>query len=432
MGNIYDISDIAIAYLSSQNGIMGDVIVSESETHEITMKDGKFTLFRTMFDETVFTKVIKDNKKGTSSINELTREAVEKAIDDAIVSAEAGEPDACYDLAPGFEEKKYEMGVLEPDIDKLIERTKELADAIAEKHKKIKLIELYTRYVRTTDIYRNTNGSKEEKQYGAYEVLVEFAGNDGENSTGVAGSSVVFDSLDKELITLGNIEKDLTDTENSLNPITIKDKFEGDVILTPDCAAQLLTSLIRVGADDGNIIDKTSLWYDKLGQQVASPLLTVSSNTWDERIIDHETHTEDGFVSEDYTVIEKGVLKSYTISLFAANKTGFERAKNSAWNAVVEPGDTSYEDMVKSIKKGLIIGYVSCGFPSANGEISGVVKNSFYVENGEIKSSVIETMISGNLFDMFKNIKAISKEQLCDGRMVMPNIMVGNVTISGN
>ena len=431
MGNLHEISDIAIEYLKSKDGIKGDIHVYECETHEITMKDGKFTLFRTMFDENIRTKVIKDHKKGTGSINKFTKEAVIKVIDDAITSADAGEADVCFDIAPGFGEETYEMGVLEPDIDKLIERTKELAETITKRFKKIKLMELYTKYIRSTGVYINTNGSKEEKSCGYYQVVVEFAGNDGENSTGIAGSYAVFDSLDKELIEIGNIEKDLINTENSLNPITLKDKFDGDIILTPDCAVQLLSFLLSVGVGERNIIDKTSVWYDKIGQQVASPLLTLGANTWDDRIIDHETHTDDGFKSEDFTIIEKGVLKSYLLSLYGANKTGFERALNTSMAAVVEPGDTAYDDMIKSVKKGLIVGAVSCGIPSSNGEISGVAKNSFYVENGEVKSAVIETMISANLFDMFKNIKAISKEQLCNGTMVMPAIQISGVTISG-
>ncbi len=62
------------------------------------------------------------------------------------------------------------------------------------------------------------------------------------------------------------------------------------------------------------------------------------------------------------------------------------------------------------------------GMPGANGELSGVAKNSFYVENGEVKGAVIETMISLNLFDLCNNITAISKERVCDGFMIMPSI----------
>ena len=432
MANLQEVSEIISEYIKTKGDIKADFTISETETNEITMKDGKFTLFRTLFDNDIAIKVIKDHKKASTSINKCDRESVEKAIDEVIASAEAGSPDECFDIAPGLEPEKFSMGALNPDIEKLMERTRELADDIAAKHKNILVIEMFAKYVKSHSLFINTNGTKDEAEAGCYIVMIEFAGNDGKSSTGVAGAAVTFDNLDERLINLGSFEKDLTDAENSLNPMRINDKFVGDIILTPGCAAQMIGGVLANAVVDYALISKTSLWMDKLGEQVASPLLTVRSNPSDERIVLREVHTADGFRSEDYDIIENGVLKSFAVSLYAANKCGVKRAPNSSFDLIVEGGDTPYEDMVKGVKKGLIIGSVSAGQPGANGEMSGVAKNAFYVENGEIKGAVIETMISGNLFDMMKNIKAISKEQMCDGGMVMPSILVGNVTISGN
>ncbi len=78
------------------------------------------------------------------------------------------------------------------------------------------------------------------------------------------------------------------------------------------------------------------------------------------------------------------------------------------------------------------MGGFSGGEPGANGEFSGVAKNSFYVENGEIKGAVMETMINGNLQDVFRNVTAVSKELVSDGRMAFPYLATEGVTISGN
>ncbi|WP_029319793.1 TldD/PmbA family protein [Butyrivibrio sp. AE3004] len=432
MANLQEVSEIISEYIKTKGEIKADFTISETETNEITMKDGKFTLFRTLFDNDIAIKVIKDHKKAATSINKCDKESVEKAIDEVIASAEAGNPDECFDIAPGLEPAKFSMGALTPDIEKLMERTKELADDIATRHKNVMIIEMFAKYVKSHSFFMNTNGTKDESEAGCYIIVVEFAGNDGKSSTGVAVTAVTFDNLDDRLINLGNIEKDLTDAENSLNPIRINDKFVGDIILTPACAAQMIGGVIANAVVDHTLITKTSLWMDKLGEQVASPLLTVRSNPSDERIILREVHTADGFRSEDYDLIENGVLKSFAVSLYAANKCGVKRAPNSSFDFIVDAGDTPYEDMVKGVKRGLIVGSVSAGQPGANGEMSGVAKQAFYVENGEIKGAVIETMISGNLFDMLKNIKAVSKELLCDGSMVMPSMLVENVIIQGN
>ena len=141
--------------------------------------------------------------------------------------------------------------------------------------------------------------------------------------------------------------------------------------------------------------------------------------------------TEDGFRTEDYLLIENGILRSYLDSLYVSKKCNVPRALSTDLDMVVSTGDTKLAEMIKSIDKGLIIGAISCGYPGANGEISGVAKQSFYVENGEVKGAVNETMVSFNLADMFLNIEDVSKETICNGMVVMPYIKVGNILVSG-
>jgi BASS family bile acid:Na+ symporter len=50
------------------------------------------------------------------------------------------------------------------------------------------------------------------------------------------------------------------------------------------------------------------------------------------------------------------------------------------------------------------MGALSGKQPDSSGEVSGVAKTSFFIENGKIKGAINETMISCNLLDMLKNI----------------------------
>ena len=112
------------------------------------------------------------------------------------------------------------------------------------------------------------------------------------------------DNLDKPFIELGNIEKDLKDAEDSINPISLDGKFDGEVILTPNCAMQMIYYALSNFAGESVVLDGTGLWLGKIGQKVASDKLTIAFKPWDKRIVDHEVHTKDGFRSEDYTIIE--------------------------------------------------------------------------------------------------------------------------------
>lgn len=77
------------------------------------------------------------------------------------------------------------------------------------------------------------------------------------------------------------------------------------------------------------------------------------------------------------------------------------------------------------------MGRYSGGSPSPNGDFSGVAKNSYYIEDGKIKYPVTETMIAGNMAEMFANIKEISAERIDYGAGLIPYMLSTGVTVSG-
>jgi PmbA protein len=133
----------------------------------------------------------------------------------------------------------------------------------------------------------------------------------------------------------------------------------------------------------------------------------------------------------DVTVIDHGVLKSFLVSRFGSKKTGIPRSLNYGGAYIIEPGDKSLEEIIASVDKGLLVGYLSCKNPDSSGEITGVAKNSFLIENGIIRYAVNETMISCNLLDILMNIRGISGEQVTNGYYKLPYIAFDGVVISG-
>ena len=431
MGNIKEVSNQLKEYIATKEGVKAQYTVTETETREITMENGAFSLFRTLYDNKVRVKLIHNQRIGDTSTNCFDQQALEKVVDDAILAAESSMEDEFYDIAPGMEPAEFHKGVEEPDIDKLMMRAKELSEDIAREYPNIMLMQLMFKYVKEHSFYQNTNGSQDEMTSGYYLIALEYSGNDGKQSSGLAGGYVVVDNLEKPFIEVGAIRKNLADAEASIYPQPVEGKFEGSVILTPEGVQEMFSFALGVLADDEVLLSQESKWLGKIGEKVASDKLTLGLCPNDPRIIGTEVRTDDGFRAEDYSIIEKGVLKSYMASLYVSNKCKVERAKNSGLDMVITSGDVPVEDMIKSMDKGLIIGAISCGYPSANCEVSGVAKNSFYVENGQVKHAVAETMVSFNLHDMFQNIEEISKEVVLDGALVLPYIKVGKVTVSG-
>lgn len=405
--------------------------VTETETQEFNVDGGEFSLFRTLFDNGLNLTVYHQNKKGSITTNRLDDASIDEAVEGALASAESGIADEAYDIAPEQEKQCFHDNGYEPDMERLFERTKELMADIEKRYPKILVDQLIVSHKKIHTLYLNTNGTECEVFKGNYSVGLSFAGHEGEVTTSLCGSDVTTDNLDKPFMELGTIEAQLKDAEAQLVTTPLEGKFEGVIVLTPDSIGSFLYSIISNFAFDSAILDKTSIWLDKLNEKVADERLTISIKPSDPRVVDRDHITSDGFLEEDYDIIKDGVLKSFMLSLYVANKTGFERAKSSSFSAIIEGGTTPYEEMLKGIKKGLIVGRFSGGRPGSSGDFSGVAKNSFLIENGEITGAVSETMISGNLAQMLMNVVDISKETVANGSDVLPYIAFDKIVISG-
>ena len=165
-------------------------------------------------------------------------------------------------------------------------------------------------------------------------------------------------------------------------------------------------------------------------KSIANNKLTLHSQPLSDRLAENYFVTGDGYVCDNSTIIDKGVLKTLLLGIYGSNKTGKERAVNGGGAHIVESGDKSLKDIISSTDKGILLSRFSGGSPSDNGDFSGVAKNSYYIENGEIKHPISETMVSGNICKMLHNIKDISKETINFGYCIYPWIQCSGITIS--
>ena len=102
-------------------------------------------------------------------------------------------------------------------------------------------------------------------------------------------------------------------------------------------------------------------------------------------------------------LIEAGVLKNFSLSRYGASKTGLKRSANSGSTMVFGNGDTPLEELIAGVEKGILLGRFSGGEPGPAGDLSGVAKNSFLIENGKVTKPLSEVMIAGNLGDMLRD-----------------------------
>ena len=188
--------------------------------------------------------------------------------------------------------------------------------------------------------------------------------------------------------------------------------------------------MVESHLSDFMIISGRSMYKNKLNESIASNKLTLHSHPKSEKLAYNYFTTGDGYACENSTIIEKGVLKTLLLGIYGSNKTQQARSVNNGGAHIVEPGNKVLSDIIAETNKGVLLSRFSGGSPSDNGDFSGVAKNSYYIENGEVKYPISETMISGNIFEMLNDIKEISKETINDGSSIYPWIQFSGLTIS--
>ena len=123
-------------------------------------------------------------------------------------------------------------------------------------------------------------------------------------------------------------------------------------------------------------------------------------------------------------------MKTHLLGIYGAKKLSKNRALNDGGAYIVDPGDKLHADIIKDVEKGVLLSRFSGGTPANNGDFSGVAKNSYYIENGEIKYPLSETMVSGNIRRMFENLDEVSSDRIDFGSCILPWISFKGITVS--
>ncbi len=138
--------------------------------------------------------------------------------------------------------------------------------------------------------------------------------------------------------------------------------------------------------------------------------------------------------------IERGVLKNYLNDIYSSEKLKEKPLGNNfnltlggirPSNAILEKGDYSLENMLKDMDKGIYLINTGDSPNFSTGDISSMVSIGYYVENGEIRFPVKETLVGGNMLQMLKGIIKIGNNVQNLGGIYSPSILIDNVKISG-
>ncbi len=195
------------------------------------------------------------------------------------------------------------------------------------------------------------------------------------------------------------------------------------VVFTPNGIASALISPLMAAFNGKTVLQGASPIGNRLGQPVFDKKLWL----WDDPTVAYRPGSrpcdDEGIPSQRTPLIEQGTIANFLYDLQTAalahtrstgngsrSRGGLPAPSPSAF--VIGPGKTSFAEMVDDIKEGLVIEQLM-GATQGNilgGDFSGNVLLGYKVESGKIVGRVKDTMVSGNIYQVLKQITAIGSE----------------------
>jgi PmbA protein len=195
-----------------------------------------------------------------------------------------------------------------------------------------------------------------------------------------------------------------------------------NVIMSPKVAGDLIAAT-PIAANPFNVEIGFSWLKDKIGEKIGPDQVTVYDdallpNGLGSRICDDEGHPTGRNI-----IVENGVLKGFIHNTSTAKKAGTTSTGNAGIvfpvnsNIFFEPGEHTFEELLE-ISKGKPTLYITNNWYTrftsyVDGVFSSIPRDGmFLIENGEIKQPIRELRITDTMLNIFKNIKALTKESI--------------------
>ncbi len=216
------------------------------------------------------------------------------------------------------------------------------------------------------------------------------------------------------------------------------------VIFTPQGVASALLPALLAGFSGKSVLQGVSPLTHKLGEQV----LDARFNLRDEPLVPYAVGSrafdDEGVPSRPLPLIERGAVRNFLYDLETAAQAGVPStgsAHRELTNlpspgssvVIVGAGDVSWEDMLKDAGDGLVVEHL-LGAGQSNligGDFSANVLLGYRVQGGKIVGRVKNTLVSGNVYKVLKEIRGIGAQaEWVGGALQTPAVYCGGVAVS--
>ena len=213
------------------------------------------------------------------------------------------------------------------------------------------------------------------------------------------------------------------------------------VILHPDIAANWLQNFFNAFSGE-QAFKKVSYLTEKLGQEIASPLVTIVDDGTKAGGVGTSPFDGEGQPTRKNVLVDQGVMKMFVYNAYWGRKAGVPSTGNAVRgyqgapgignrNLFLAAGASTPDEIFASVERGFyMVDSGAFGYNATTGAYSYQAAG-FWVEGGKKAFPVAEITVASTTLDMLKNIVMVGNDLKFNGNVNSPTIKIAEMTVSG-
>lgn len=205
-----------------------------------------------------------------------------------------------------------------------------------------------------------------------------------------------------------------------------------------------------------SIRNKTSVMWDKYGQIVANPNVTIYDNPNIPGFRGSYNIDDEGMATSDCLLVENGKLVGFMNDYLNAKLMNHERnahGRRQSYrfppiprmsNTILAAGDYNPNEIIQSVKFGILAKSFQGGMVNSTGKFTFSINLGYLIENGKLTAPIKNATLIGNNLQILKRIEMVGNDTqfflgTCgkNGQLVpvtcgTPSLKISKMTIGGS
>lgn len=417
------------------------IYLSEGNQFDIEALNGSIENYKIADSARLSVKGIYDSKMGTVSTEVITDDVIDFIIDSIVASAKTIDSEDEVFIYEGDKEYTEVTGLVNEDLNQIEAKTK-INDTLNLEAKtkaldeRIKMVRTFFAQTNGKVTIKNSKGLDLNKEYNNALFGIMVIASDGKDQrTSIEFKlSNDYNDFDFEAIAKQGANKAL-----SILGAGPCDSGEYEIVLTNEASTSLLQAHVSMFSAE-SVQKNVSLLNGKIGHAIGSELITIVDDPFMKKSPKSGSFDDEGVATKYKELVKDGKLTGYMHNLKTAKKDNVASTGNgfggiAPTNLYIKPGKAVKDDVIKSMKKGLIINRLE-GTHSGTNAISGdfsLQASGFLVENGEIVRPVALITVAGNYLTLLQEVTEVCNDLRFGFSFIgSPSIKIKKLMVSGN